>query len=598
MPCDSQLSKKIPNVVLAIGVLVLCLLTARRQALGQEISHGDVETFRQQARNAIERNDLPALQAALADLPMNDRLGYLDSLIELRMRDRNDRMGHSAGAIGQQQFPREGGFQRAGFGTSSTSGVSSSENSLGTNGGDTTGPPSGAQGGVSRADFTELIELIQNTIAGRWEEQTDTIEPFPSGVWIDASGAIKYTTSSSIRKRLRDPLESSPILVPGLGAFQEWSEMRWVSLHALDRELENRIGTDRPTSVSMELLGGLSRIDAVAFDEATREWFIGGPAGGLALSPQGELTCPNTKLPPVLLEDLLCLAPHVLDNRGVVGCSIDPVTQNLGEAIHFINAPESQKQLARDPKGWTTKLLNIIGPQEVQILGLPGESPTGTAMLIADHHLKRLGLGLEKGPAGLYDYFVEATNLGSVPAQGLIRWWFTINPGIIETDADRTMFVLPSDPVQLLSEQQWSDQRGNRRASGQQDLAADRFAANFTKRFDQVAEMYPIYGRLRHIFSLAIALEIVRRESDGKDSPPFRILNAPEFAPSLPQSPKSIDPVSTTRVLPDRRVVAIVSGGVKLDLVKIGEATRTRSRLPYQMKPTSEGKRSADNWWR
>ncbi len=42
------------------------------------------------------------------------------------------------------------------------------------------GAPAGGLGGVSRADFTELIELIQNTIPGRWEEQTDTIEPFPS----------------------------------------------------------------------------------------------------------------------------------------------------------------------------------------------------------------------------------------------------------------------------------------------------------------------------------------------------------------------------------------------------------------------------------
>jgi general secretion pathway protein D len=42
------------------------------------------------------------------------------------------------------------------------------------------GGAGGGLGGVSRADFTELIQLIQNTIEGRWDEGTDTIEPFPA----------------------------------------------------------------------------------------------------------------------------------------------------------------------------------------------------------------------------------------------------------------------------------------------------------------------------------------------------------------------------------------------------------------------------------
>ncbi len=539
-----------------------------------------ISAAEQAVQAAIESRDLSAVYESLRALAPEKRLAYLGQLSDLRAASSTSAAGSSASTLG--------------LGGSSSTGAGGGDRSSSGQG------PVGGQGGVTRANFTELIQLIQNTIEGRWDEGTDTIEPFPSGVWIDAAGAIKMTRGDKTPsiKNLKQPIREA-ILLPTLGVFQESSDLRWISLTELDRQLRQRIQDNKTTSLSMELLGGLTRIDFVAWNDQSQEWLIGGPAGDLVLDANGELVSGKTKLPPVLLEDLLSIAPHILNQRGPMGCSIDPVPERLKAASDFVASNNSRKELAKNPAKWTQQLLEKIGPQQVSIFGIPNDSPAGAALIMADHHLKRLGLGIEPGPTGLTNYLKEAERLDAFPDQGLVRWWFALKPSEIGCDEAHQIFELPNDPVDLLSEQQWADQRGDRRATGKADVAADGFAKDFTAQFDLVAEKYPIYGRLRHIFSLATALQVIRNESNDIAERQLETLSDTAVQPHLRVRPQWIDSVSTTRTFPGKRTVAIVSGGVKLDTrnVKSYYTLQSQGLPPTSELPTAE-KAKHESWWR
>ena len=74
------------------------------------------------------------------------------------------------------------------------------------------------------------------------------------------------------------------------------------------------------------------------------------------------------RLPPVLLEDLLCIVPHVFAGRGEFGCSIDPNRERLVRAYQFANTSNSQRALQRNAR--TQRACNTIA---VTHLGIEAE---------------------------------------------------------------------------------------------------------------------------------------------------------------------------------------------------------------------------------
>ena len=73
-----------------------------------------------------------------------------------------------------------------------------------------------------------------------------------------------------------------------------------------------------------------------------------------------------------------------------------------------------------------------------------------------------------------------------------------------------------------------------------------------------------VYGRLRHIFDLANALEIVRHEIQNGNGKPFLAIDNPEGQPRLPITPIELDSVAATHRMPDQSMSAIISGGVSI----------------------------------
>lgn len=459
------------------------------------------------------------------------------------------------------------------------------------------GSNGGAAGGASMANFSELMQLIESTITpDQWTNAggTSTMNPFRQGVRIDPAGVIERLDPMKIEggPKLRNVPAPKPdnsysiISLSQLGDWQQPTKLRWISLHQLDRQLKEQKETGLGAGIAAELLGGLCRIDYVAYDASSREWFLGGPAGNIVADPSGVLIHNDLKLPPVLLEDLLSIAPQVLRNRGEFGCSIDPDPDRLVTAYKMARQPASIRNLRRDPDGWAEEWKETLGRQHANIIGLPGDSPTGYALLIADAHMKRLALGLEPSVDGVKNYWLETELRGRRSSESMVRWWFSCLQSRIPYDPDKKIYHLESPNVQVLSEAQMMDVKGERKVSERQDGAADTFAKNFTARFDALQKAHPIYGRLRHIFDLAIALELIRNEIDNGSGDKFSVLGNPTYAPRLPIAPKEIDSIVATRKMGDGSISAIVSGGVSIDTRAI--VTRLREHASLSEKVSLE----------
>jgi hypothetical protein len=338
----------------------------------------------------------------------------------------------------------------------------------------------------------------------------------------------------------------------------------------------------------------------VAYDASSGEWLLGGPAGNIVARTDGQLVHAELKLPPVLLEDLLSVAPLVLQGRGEFGCSIDPVHERLVAATKMVRQPAALRSLRSDPEQWADQWKATLGRQQAKVFGLPGDSPTGFALLVADAHMKRIGLGLEAAPASLRNYWLESDRLGRDSNGGMVRWWFALSDARIPWDPQRKLAHFENSNVRVLSEAQMLNAMGERVVAQGGDPAADAFAKNFTLQFAALQERYPEYGRLRHIFDLAVALEIVRAQIQAGLGKPLTQLGDGSSEPHLPVAPREIDSVVATRRSSDGRVSAIVSGGVTI----APGATRRRLRehvghsasIPLEASPGDREEVSSPPW--
>lgn len=446
-------------------------------------------------------------------------------------------------------------------------------------------------GGGGGAQFGPLIRLIMNTIDGDWEQDggSDTLEPFASGVWIDAKGMLQSRVRHDLRPVTGNvEVNEALISLASANLLPSQVDCRWISLTRLLSRLQDRQKSGQAIQPAMELLGGLARVDFVAWREETNEWLLGGPAGSFSVNADGELVDENLGLPPVLLEDLVAVASHVFQGKGALGCSIDPEKEKLLAAQQFIASPSSRKKLLAAPQKWTEQLIDELGPQQVSITGLDDDSPTALALLVADQHMKRIGLGLEAAPKGMRDYFQQIELTGGNTNQSMVRWWFAIASMQIERDRESSVFSIPSESVAVMSDKEFMDHTGKRASSNEKDAAADAFAKEFTKRFAEIEKRYVCYGRLHHIVNLAIAMEIVRTEAESRNRGTLTGFSDPEMQYHLRAKPLTVPSVGTHRILAksgSKQTLVMVSGGVVLNprssIKQFSDASRELPNLTH-----------------
>lgn len=443
----------------------------------------------------------------------------------------------------------------------------------------------GNAGGASMADFGMLMNLIQTTIdPDAWESGDATMEAYPGGIFLDADGVVRRCkvnpNLSSLALNADDAkttLDSKHDSRAQIG-WNKSTARRVVSVKRLMRAVEDYEQRGLQWDREMTTLAGLHRIDYVVLDAATQDLLLIGPAGGEVTLQNGTWVHSATGTSPILLQDLLTIcAAFSQRETPTVMCSLDPTAEGIARVHALLNKPDAASRLVRNPAKGAEELARTMGMHQVSIAGLDPSSPTALALLEADIHMKRLGLGIEQSGKDLTSYPDWSQKLGLQPSGQLLRWWFTPDYPEIQCNESQTAFAFPAKRVRLKSERQMMDAAGNRNADGLADPAADKFAEQFTNNFTSIQQQYPLYGRLSHIFDLAIACKLAVENSEWQALPQSSSIEGG-------QVPKEVNPTTATGTWKKGTQThkwIVVSGGVELDLKRVDLKQRLKSEGGY-----------------
>jgi len=466
----------------------------------------------------------------------------------------------------------------------------------------------GSKGGGPQADFDSLIDLIQSTVgADTWAENgtgEGQITPAINGVYVDAIGTLKFASKQTIKTSLRKIPQSTKLPSQPVSA-RKHSPLRYVSLNRLEAAIARRQSQHQPLTPEMLTLGGLQRIQYVMITPETGDLVIAGPAGNWQADPEGHILSTETGLPVVRLDDLLTLWRRRLTQPAAAfGCSISPRQASLAKTQAYLSESNQQPIEPTQREDWLAGLRQSLGKQDVEFFGLAAESHVARVLLVADYHMKLIGMGIAESVEGVSSYLdtVELDADGNPPSMAVLRWWFAMNYQPVETDQDRNIFQLCGPAVQVLSENELLAAHGKRVPTGQSDDLNRSFATSFTAEFDSICQQYPLYTELRNVFDLEMVLAIIQREGlvEQVGWSPTLFSDGRRLALPAVRVPQEVDTVVSHRIVNRRHIVAGISGGVWLDPEK---SLKIRvSSHPTKLtarRPTSNAteKSQTEPWW-
>lgn len=467
-------------------------------------------------------------------------------------------------------------------------------------------PVAGAGGGV-QPDFETLIDLITNTIRQQdWADNGGTIghiKPHDGGVYVNAAGEVRPIENAAELVRLaalrRDAARAAPP-----GGARRTSTLRKISLTRLEREVQLRRALGRPLDEDMFALAGLRRVTHVFVYPDSGDVVLAGPAGDWYLGRENRRLSVLDDRPVVLLADLVTLLRREFDVGGPFGCSIDPTPDGLRRVQAFV---ESSHKTPLSPGGltkWTNDLRDQLGRQNVRVYGVDPQSRAARTLVEADYRMKLVGIDREEGTLHVPSYFdIVRTSGQEPPSMGLLRWWFTVNYEALFTSPTRDVYELRGQGVRLQSENEFLSSQGERVATGAADELNRRFSDNFTQYFAEIAQKYPLYADLQNIFDLALVSAVLKNEGVCDRVGWHRLGLADEraFAADRGVAPATVESAANGAALSKSRVMAVISGGVTVDVTEIARSTAMqvddRGRLAKERQSAAPPTLPTHGWW-
>ncbi len=450
-------------------------------------------------------------------------------------------------------------------------------------------PRQEARGGASLADFDTLIDLIKTTVEpDSWDDLggPGAADGFPGGVHVDTSGLLKRREASPVRDiAARDLLKAQSD--PNGRDPQRGSQLRKVSLRRLERELQRLAALGKPADRVMQHLAGLYQARYVIVLPAGDpdgpdggDVVLAGAAGAWQTGIEGRAVNAETGRPVLHLDDLVVLLRNAEHEDGRLGCSITPRKENLASAQAYLAETSGTPLKPSQREAWLDELRDRMGEQDIVVNGLDPGCRAARVLVEADYRMKLVGMGLEAGVPGVASYLdrVEIGPDGRLPPLTVLRWWFALHDDPIRVSANRDVFELPRQSVQVLSENELLMRTGQRVHTGNSDELNRAFAHDFTEHFAELCAGYPVYAELRNVFDLALVAAVVKSEDlPGQVGWQLTYFNEPSpenwlaYRPQLRPAPRTVETVVNHRVIARRHIVAGVSGGVSFDGARLME---------------------------
>jgi hypothetical protein len=407
------------------------------------------------------------------------------------------------------------------------------------------------------------------------------------GIRISADGVVQQArVSGKDARELKIELYKAAKELPD--DLKHASPLRMISLAKLDRELARLAREHADVPSEIPALAGLTRIDLIALTEDGQDVIIAGPAEAFAPGPDGRLVGIDSGRPVLWLDDLL-IALRTPDPGSGFGCSFDPDPQRLVNTMTALQNPAPARTIAEARRGFEV-LREVIGNWNVRILGVPADSRMAVSMVEADHLLKLLTSGAEKPDVR---GFKSQLAMMSPHDDALKRWWFSPDYDAIERSADRRLWHLSGQRLQVHAQEEMVDAEGNRSDAPENPDELNEFARQFTARIPQLADEYPAIAHLQNLFDLLITAAIIRdAQADGRLSwTPSTLTDTAAVPTATFVVPTETESVVTVRVLGGRTVIGLIAGGVIVSPRAVLAAATESASL---QSPAAD---SSERWW-
>jgi hypothetical protein len=411
------------------------------------------------------------------------------------------------------------------------------------------------------------------------------------GISIDADGIVRNLDPHAIESLAK---ERRQMLAGDAADRGPAAKLRKVSLAKIIAAVKAS-AAGRPLPPDVLFLGGLERITHVFVDTEGHDIVLAGPADALTVDASGNVVGARSGRPLLQLEDLV-VAMRSIDaaRAGGIKCSIDPTAEGV---VRLKALLRTQKMIGPNPDATLVAMQNAMGPQQVTVGGVPGDSRFARVLVAADYHLKRVGMGLEpSGTPELPSYLSMATP-NSASSTTLPRFWLEADYEPISRDPDELAWRINGRRMKCLTENDIFDANGARTANAAVDPAAKRWCDLMTKNYDRVAGKQPAFAELVNCVDLGVVAALVhgrqlaeRAELDLTPLLEAQALPLPSYA-----VPKSL-PTVAHGIKKGSRWVVSASGGVLFQPWSFA-ANSVDSTDMAESRTVALAARPADGWW-
>ncbi len=313
------------------------------------------------------------------------------------------------------------------------------------------------------------------------------------GVSIDADRILRSASQQEIAATNAELASVMSALPTDL---EKACAQRKISLSRLNDLLVSCRENDEQIPDSARYLGGLTAIEYVVADPKANDLYLVGPAEPWTLSDSGIVVGANSGKPVLQLEDLLVAMRAVSENnKELISCSIDPSAEALARlASRNVVADAAANREA-------------MGAMNVTLTGVPADSRMANVLVAADYRMKRVSLGFEE--AALKNFASYFSMVKRAPSTSGQRFWMEPQYDALYRDSDSLVWKVSATSVNVLTEREYFAANGARKASEKNDPAAQKFANNMTKRYNELAKVEPIFADAKNVMDVALVAALI-----------------------------------------------------------------------------------------
>ncbi len=443
---------------------------------------------------------------------------------------------------------------------------------------------------MGQAAAQPQVNITNNTNAGTGNGLAIPVRPV-GGVAIDAKGMLENVQTDVLGQLAKLRAEALQKVPDGLNVF---TDSRKVSLRALEAAIEQSAKSGKPLPDDIRYLAGLQQIHYVFVYPQQKDIILVGPGEGWKIDARGNMVGITTGRPVMLLDDLLvALRTAQAAAQGGITCSIDPTPEGLAK---YNQQAGAIKNLG-SPQAVASGISNVLGMQQITVMGVPATSHLAQVLVAADYRMKRLGMNFDPPPPGIkLPSYLQMIPANARNANMFPRWWLEPSYEPLLRDAQGLAWELRGASVKAMTEEDFLTSTGVKEHSGKASPMAQKWADNMTNQFSALSLAEPIFGELRNCMELAIvgALLVKERlpEKAGYSLPV--LMSSPELQPAEFNAPKQV-PSQASVLKKGNNWIISVSGGVAINSWIIADNTKqSDDAAPIRAKAAPP---DGTKWW-